>query len=428
MKFFTSSLILLATTLASISAHTTMKNPLPRGHPLNPNAAVKDYNCLTTPLNGGPGCAPKPFPCGGYPVDKTITQVFKAGDVINVEFWNPNFPNGPTDADATANQARHNGGLCEFALSYDGGNSYTKIATYHESCPDIFFDWKVKIPENAPSCDDPGKCIFSWSWLNALGNREFYQNCADIKIDGTATEPLPIIDITRANVSPFANNMVPPGDNPNNGNAKGSGPRSSDTEANMHNKIGSGSSKAPSKSTSIDGKGKSGSGNPITGDSSSSNPVTGDSSSSNPVTGDSSSSNPVTGDSSSSKPVIGDSSPFKIGNGTDQTPLSSGDQKPAKGHIKHGRKSGKKGTVRKSTIPTSPLAGAAVSGTINNSDASQAKSGACSNGAMSCEEEDKSPAFNICENGKFVLAQCPGGTVCKVKRDSIQCGHSVRKF
>ncbi|CAG8484288.1 10859_t:CDS:2 [Ambispora gerdemannii] len=238
MKFLT-CLALLVTSIASVSAHTTMGYPLPRGHPNNPNAATKDYNCLTTPLNGGPGCAPKAFPCGGYPQDTKITQTFKAGDVIDVKFWNPNFPNGPQPGDESKNQARHNGGLCEFALSYDGGQTYTVIGTYHQTCPDIFYSWKVKIPDAAPSCDTPGKCIFSWSWINALGNREFYQNCADVKIVGTSTKPLPIIDITRSNLpGTFSGEMTPPGDPSNNGNAKGSGPSSSDTSANLALTIG----------------------------------------------------------------------------------------------------------------------------------------------------------------------------------------------
>ncbi|CAG8445613.1 3682_t:CDS:2 [Ambispora leptoticha] len=238
MKFF-STFGILTSCVAAVSAHSSMVFPAPRGHPQNPNAAVKDYNCITAPLNPGAVCSGKTFPCGGYPMDTQITQVFHAGDIVSVKFWNSQFPNGPQPGDAGANQARHNGGLCEFALSYDGGVTYTVIGTYHETCPDIFFDWKVKIPENAPSCDNPGKCIFSWSWINAVGNREFYQNCADIKLVGNSTKPLPIIDITRANLPPqFPQIMTPPGDPDNSGNAEGSGPSASDVSANLGQNIG----------------------------------------------------------------------------------------------------------------------------------------------------------------------------------------------
>ncbi|CAG8563069.1 10997_t:CDS:2, partial [Diversispora eburnea] len=205
-----------------------MSYPPARGHPLNPNTVV-DRDCLTAPLNGGPGCPAKPFPCGGYPVDSAFGVTFNAGQVFEVQFQNPGVPN-PTD---TSDQGRHNGGLCEFALSYNGGSTWTKIATYHRTCPDVFYRWPVKIPENAPTCDTLGQCILSWSWINALGNREFYQNCADVRIMGQSTTPLPIIDITKANLPEFGTTLTPEGDPANTGNARGSGPLAEDVTANL---------------------------------------------------------------------------------------------------------------------------------------------------------------------------------------------------
>lgn len=40
----------------------------------------------------------------------------------------------------------------------------------------------MKLPANLPSCE---KCTFAWTWINAVGNREYYMNCADVKIIGT---------------------------------------------------------------------------------------------------------------------------------------------------------------------------------------------------------------------------------------------------
>lgn len=65
-------------------------------------------------------------------------------------------------------EARHGGGLCEFSLSYDGGKSFHVIATYTKTCPDAAYEWPVRIPDNIRSCDDPGKCLFAWSWTAAL--------------------------------------------------------------------------------------------------------------------------------------------------------------------------------------------------------------------------------------------------------------------
>lgn len=53
-------------------------------------------------------------------------------------------------------QARHGGGMCEFSLSYDGGKSFHVIGTYTKTCPDAAYKWPIKIPDNVPSCNDPG--------------------------------------------------------------------------------------------------------------------------------------------------------------------------------------------------------------------------------------------------------------------------------
>lgn len=41
--------------------------------------------------------------------------------------------------------------------------------------------WPVKLPEGLPKCE---RCTFAWTWINAIGNREYYMNCADIQIVG----------------------------------------------------------------------------------------------------------------------------------------------------------------------------------------------------------------------------------------------------
>lgn len=48
-------------------------------------------------------------------------------------------------------------------------------------CPDAGFEWPVKLPDNLPS---NGKAVLGWTWINAVGNRELYMNCADIAIQG----------------------------------------------------------------------------------------------------------------------------------------------------------------------------------------------------------------------------------------------------
>ncbi|KAG9294351.1 hypothetical protein G9A89_001856 [Geosiphon pyriformis] len=218
-----------------IFGHMSMSYPPTRGHPLNPNKAIDAGVCVIAPLNGNSSiCSKKKFPCGGYPQDLEIVTTLTAGDIINVEFWNPNVDPKNSSATKQDNQARHNGGRCEFALSYDGGQVYTVIAAYHRTCPDVWYTWPVKIPENAPSCNLPGQCIFSWVWVNNLGLREFYQNCADVKIIGKTSITLPERDIMKVNFEPtFGLNFTPEGDPSNNGNAIGSGPLPEDVNANL---------------------------------------------------------------------------------------------------------------------------------------------------------------------------------------------------
>jgi hypothetical protein len=43
------------------------------------------------------------------------------------------------------------------------------------------FNWPVQLPFNLPSCE---RCTFAWTWINAIGNREMYMNCADVRIIG----------------------------------------------------------------------------------------------------------------------------------------------------------------------------------------------------------------------------------------------------
>jgi hypothetical protein len=59
------------------------------------------------------------------------------------------------------------------------------------------FEWPVKIPANAPSTES---CIFAWTWINAIGNREFYMNCADIAIHGGSGSSISGAGLLLANI------------------------------------------------------------------------------------------------------------------------------------------------------------------------------------------------------------------------------------
>ncbi|KAJ2776111.1 hypothetical protein H4R18_005842 [Coemansia javaensis] len=89
--------------------------------------------------------------------------------------------------------AAHGGGHCQFSVSYDGGKTF---AVVHEVLKHCFFNgpstgntpavlsYTFSLPSNLPSSD---KAVFAWSWVNAIGVREFYMNCADVAIRGSGS-------------------------------------------------------------------------------------------------------------------------------------------------------------------------------------------------------------------------------------------------
>lgn len=69
------------------------------------------------------------------------------------------------------------------SLSLDKGETFTVIHSYVGGCPETAPEstFSFRGPADTPSSDE---AILSWSWLNKIGNREFYQNCAPIAIKG----------------------------------------------------------------------------------------------------------------------------------------------------------------------------------------------------------------------------------------------------
>ncbi|KAF9974617.1 hypothetical protein BGZ73_001915 [Actinomortierella ambigua] len=154
-------------------AHVSVKEPCPRygsyaGCPAPPAGKSIDYN-IRSPI-GVYGSANQPLCKHTKAVTKNI-PTYKAGQNVNVKF----------DIGAA-----HGGGHCQFALSYDGGKKWVVIKEVLREClrgniNPATYTIPVKIPKNAPS----GRVIFQWLWNNAVGNRELYSNCIDMKIKGT---------------------------------------------------------------------------------------------------------------------------------------------------------------------------------------------------------------------------------------------------
>ncbi|KAJ1670846.1 hypothetical protein EV182_007968, partial [Spiromyces aspiralis] len=92
----------------------------------------------------------KPYP--------SPVATWRAGETVQVKF---------------VTGATHGGGHCQFALSYDDGDTFVVI---HDRLRHCFFDdsdnldpnFDIPLPADLPGSD---KVVFAWGWNNALGNR-----------------------------------------------------------------------------------------------------------------------------------------------------------------------------------------------------------------------------------------------------------------
>ncbi|KAJ2376784.1 hypothetical protein IW150_001769 [Coemansia sp. RSA 2607] len=171
----------LVSLFAVASAHVSMRSPcvrytpfcetcpeLPAGQSLdeNINAPIGTHDSIKQPL------------CKYTTPYGTPAAHWTAGSTVTVDFH--------------PHAAVHGGGHCQFALSYDGGNTFVVI---HDELRYCFtggpsssntgskLEYQIALPSDLPSGD---KVVFAWAWNNAIGNREFYMNCADVSIQGKA--------------------------------------------------------------------------------------------------------------------------------------------------------------------------------------------------------------------------------------------------
>lgn len=162
---FVKSFALLAVA-ASASAHMILEYPVPYG---------KDT------LNSSP-LAPGDYPC------KQRSGVY---EVSEMNQWNA----GETKTISFIGSAVHGGGSCQFSMTTDTepteSSQWKVIHSVVGGCPSNATGnleenaaghgaatFPVTMPESMPD----GRYTFAWSWLNKLGNREFYMNCAPIQV------------------------------------------------------------------------------------------------------------------------------------------------------------------------------------------------------------------------------------------------------
>ncbi|KAJ2234853.1 hypothetical protein H4R99_004496 [Coemansia sp. RSA 1722] len=100
----------------------------------------------------------------------------------------------------------HSGGHCQFSISYDNGKTFAVIHEELQYCfvgskPKDYteevsiYDYTFTLPD-LPASDT---AVFVWTWVAAVGNREFFMNCADIIIENSEFESYTGKNITIAN-------------------------------------------------------------------------------------------------------------------------------------------------------------------------------------------------------------------------------------
>lgn len=157
---------------ASASAHIVMTFPVP-------------YSQAT--LNNSPLQA-SDFPCKQRPNMYQVTQMnqWNAGETKPVKFMG---------------SAVHGGGSCQFSITTDAAptkdSQWKVIQSNIGGCPANVGDknldsgspddksgpsFPVTMPKDIPA----GQYTFAWSWINKIGNREFYMNCAPIQVGGSS--------------------------------------------------------------------------------------------------------------------------------------------------------------------------------------------------------------------------------------------------
>jgi hypothetical protein len=164
---FTQATLVLALA-ASASAHMRLRYPKPFGFSTLDQAPL----------------APADFPCKQRP------GVY---DVTEMNQWNA----GQTQTVSFLGSAVHGGGSCQFSITTDTNptkeSQWKVIQSVVGGCPanapgnlaaDPDGTGAATFPVTMPSNIPDGQYTFAWTWLNKKGNREFYMNCAPIKVGG----------------------------------------------------------------------------------------------------------------------------------------------------------------------------------------------------------------------------------------------------
>ena len=162
-----------------IKAHIFMQFPLSRKSKYSEyyvNNKLVDYN-LMAPLNTNGYI----FPCKGFSKGPPTQTYYSNTIKVTLE-----------------GSATHGGGHCQFGITYNN-HDFLVLKTIIHSCLIDSMSYDFQLPDNTPD----GHVTIFWSWVNAIGNREYYMECADVLVSNNAIwngEPLTGKELIIANI------------------------------------------------------------------------------------------------------------------------------------------------------------------------------------------------------------------------------------
>jgi hypothetical protein len=154
-------IIYILTSLLGINSHISMINPPSRRNQASSyyvSQGLVNYN-LRSPLNVPPDFFS--FPCKGFPQGPSVSTF-----------------NGNNIQVTLEGTAVHGGGHCQFGISYDNSH-FLVLKTVLNSCLLDSMTYNFDLPDDAPG----GKMTVFWTWVNRIGNREYYMECTDVTVN-----------------------------------------------------------------------------------------------------------------------------------------------------------------------------------------------------------------------------------------------------
>ena len=153
--------ILLLFLIKTCIAHISLSFPPSRRNQLSKyylNAGLVNYN-LRSPLLVTDDHFT--FPCKGFPKGPSVATFNDSKLTVILE-----------------GTAVHGGGHCQLGVSYDD-KTFVVLQTVIGNCLLDTKSYSFDLPRNSKG---GGMTIF-WTWINRIGNREYYMECADITVN-----------------------------------------------------------------------------------------------------------------------------------------------------------------------------------------------------------------------------------------------------